>query len=68
MRKGAAMECCHGQAAMVCADNINSWWGVELLISLLKHTNEFILCENSMCDRCQHLGSMTNTAFAGNFK
>jgi hypothetical protein len=35
------MEHCRGQATMVCADHVNSWWGVELLISLLKHTNEF---------------------------
>ena len=34
------MERCHGQAAMVCADHVNSWWGVELLIPLLKHTNK----------------------------
>ncbi len=35
------MERCHEQAAMVCADHVNSWWGVELLIPLLKHTNKF---------------------------
>jgi hypothetical protein len=35
------MERCCGQAAMVCADHVNLWWGVELLIPLLKHTNEF---------------------------
>ncbi len=29
-----------GQAAMVCVDHLNSW-GVELLIPLIKHTNEF---------------------------
>ncbi len=32
---------CRGQTAMVCADHINLWWGLELLIPLLKHTNEF---------------------------
>jgi hypothetical protein len=40
---------------MVCADHVNLWW--ELLIPLLKHTNEFYLSLKSMCDRCQHLGS-----------
>jgi hypothetical protein len=38
---GAAMEHCCGQAAMVHADHVNSWWGVELLVPLLKYTNEF---------------------------
>ena len=38
------MERCYGQAAMVHADHVNSWWGVELLISLLKHTNEIYIC------------------------
>ena len=37
------MERCCGQAAIVCADHVNSWWGVELLIPLLKHTNEIHL-------------------------
>ena len=32
------MERCHGQAAMVLVDHVNSWWGFELLIPLLKHT------------------------------
>jgi hypothetical protein len=32
------MERCLGQATMVLADHVNSWWGVELLISLLKNT------------------------------
>jgi hypothetical protein len=36
-----ATERYHGQAAMVCADLINLWWGVELLVPLLKHTNDF---------------------------
>jgi hypothetical protein len=31
------MEHCCGQATMVHADHVNSWWGVELLIPLLKH-------------------------------
>jgi hypothetical protein len=35
------MERCCGQATMVHADHVNSWWGVEILIPLLKHTNEF---------------------------
>ncbi len=30
------MERCCGQAAMVHADHVNLWWGVELLIPLLK--------------------------------
>ncbi len=51
------MERCHGQAAMVCADHFNLWWGIKQLIPLLKPTNEFFLCENSMCDQCQYLGS-----------
>ena len=38
------MERCCGQAAMVHADHVNSWWGVELLIPLLKHTTEFYFC------------------------
>jgi hypothetical protein len=42
-RRGAAMECCHGQAAMVRVDHVNSWWGVELLIPLLKILINFIL-------------------------
>ena len=35
------MERCCGQAAMVLEDHVNSWWGVEILIPLLKHTIEF---------------------------
>jgi hypothetical protein len=35
------MERCRGQAAMVCVDHVNSGWGVELLIPLLRHKNEF---------------------------
>jgi hypothetical protein len=35
------MEPCCGQAAMVRADHVNLWWGVELLIPLFKHSNEF---------------------------
>jgi len=35
------MERCCGQAAMVRADHVNSWWGVEQLIPLLKQTNGF---------------------------
>jgi hypothetical protein len=42
-RRGAAMERCRGEATMVHMDHISSWWGVELLIPLLKHTNEFYL-------------------------
>jgi hypothetical protein len=40
-RRGAAMERCCGQVAMDYADHVKLWWGVELLISLLKDTNEF---------------------------
>ncbi len=43
------MERCCGQAAMVHADNINSWWEVELLIPLLKHTKYYYFCVKSMC-------------------
>ena len=43
------MERCCGQAAMVHADHVNSWWGVELLLPLLKHTNEFYLCVKIPC-------------------
>ena len=43
------MECCCGQAAMVHADHVNLWWGVELLIPLLKHTNEFYFCVKIPC-------------------
>ena len=43
------MERCCGQAAMVHADHVNSWWGVELLIPLLKHTKYYYFCELSMC-------------------
>ncbi len=25
-----------------CADHVNSWWGVELLIPLLKYTTDFV--------------------------
>ena len=57
------MERCCGQAAMVHADHVNSWWGVELLIPLLKHKKMILcVCENSMCDRCQHLGSVQRMA------
>jgi len=42
------MERCCGQAAMVHADLVNSWWGVELLIPLLKHTKYYYFCELSM--------------------
>jgi hypothetical protein len=52
------MERCHGQAVMVRADHVNLWWEVELLIPLLKHTNKFILCYNSICDQCPHVGSI----------
>ncbi len=38
------MERCHGQATMVRADHVNSWWGVELLIPLLNILINFILC------------------------
>ncbi len=43
------MERCCGQAAMVHADHVNSWWGIELLIPLLKHTNEFYFCVKIPC-------------------
>ncbi len=43
------MERCCGQAAMVHADHVNSWWGVELLIPLLKHTNECYFCVKIPC-------------------
>ena len=40
------MEDCCGQAAMVHADHVNSWWGVELRIPLLKHTKYYyFLCK-----------------------
>jgi hypothetical protein len=53
------MERCCGQAAIVCADHVNLWWGVDLLIPLLTHTDEFYFVANSMCGQCQHLGSCT---------
>jgi hypothetical protein len=43
------MEHCRGQAAMVYADHVNLWWGVELLIPLLKHTKYYYFCVKSMC-------------------
>ncbi len=43
------MERCCGQAAMVHADHVNLWWGVELLIPLLKHTKYYYFCVKSMC-------------------
>ncbi len=43
------MERCCGQAAMVHADHVNSWWGVELLIPLLKHIKYYYFCELSVC-------------------
>jgi hypothetical protein len=43
------MERCRGQAAMICADHVNLWWGVELVIPLLKHTNEFLFCVKNPC-------------------
>ncbi len=42
------MERCCGQAAMVHADHVNLWWGVELLIPLLKHTKYYYFCVKSM--------------------
>jgi hypothetical protein len=36
---------------MVHADHVNSWWGVELLIPLLKHTKYYYFCELSMIRR-----------------
>jgi hypothetical protein len=64
MEKGSrhgAVICC-GQAAMVHADHVNSWWGVELLIPLLKHTKYYYFCELSMCrpmptrGKCDQIG------------
>ena len=43
------MEHCCGQAIMVHADHVNLWWGVELLIPLLKQTNEFYFCVKIPC-------------------
>jgi hypothetical protein len=43
------MEGCPGQTAMVLADHVNLWWGVELLIPLLKHTDYYYFCVESMC-------------------
>jgi hypothetical protein len=43
------MERCRGQAAMVRADNINLWLRVWLLVPLLKHTEYYCFCEESMC-------------------
>jgi hypothetical protein len=51
------MERCCGQAAMVHADHVNSWWGVELLIPLLKHTKYYFFVNCPCVDRCQHGGS-----------
>ena len=36
-------------AAMVHADHVNLWWGVELQIPLLKHTKYFYFCVKSKC-------------------
>ena len=56
------MERCLGQATMVLADHVNSWWGVELLISLLN----IIIFVNFLCvDRCQHGGSGGNDSQNG---
>ena len=38
-----------GQAAMVHADHVDLWWGVETLIPLLKHIKYFYFCVKSMC-------------------
>ncbi len=43
------MERCCGQAAMVHADHVNSWWGIELRIPLLKHSKYYCFCVKSMC-------------------
>jgi hypothetical protein len=43
------MDRCCGQATMVHADHVNSWWGVELLIPQLKHINEFYFCVKIPC-------------------
>ena len=51
------MERYCGQAVMVHADHINLWWGVELLIPLLKHTKYFFFVNCPCVDRCQHRGS-----------
>jgi hypothetical protein len=61
------MERCWGQAIMVCLDHVNPWWGVELLIPLLKHTNEFCVCVKIPCVtdantwEVQSKGSLTTT-------
>jgi hypothetical protein len=34
---------------MVHTGHVNSWWGVELLIPLLKHAEYYYFCELSMC-------------------
>jgi len=47
-RRAGAKDCCRGQAAMVLADHVNSWWGVELLIPLLKPTKRYYFSELSM--------------------
>jgi hypothetical protein len=51
------MESCRGQAAIVCADHINSWLRVWLLVPLLKHTKYHFFVKNPCVDRCQHEAS-----------
>ncbi len=57
------MERCRGQAAMVHADHVNSWWGVELLIPLLKHTEYYYFCVKSMCRPMPTRGKSHHIAF-----
>jgi len=56
------MEHCCGQAVMVHADHANSWWGVELLIALLKHTKYYYFCELSMCRPMPTRGKYTTSS------
>ena len=48
------MKQCCGQAVIVCVDHVNSSWGLELLISLLKHTC-ILYCVEIPCVTNGHL-------------
>ena len=34
---------------LCCGQDVNLWWGVELLIPLLKHTKYYYFCVKSIC-------------------
>jgi len=44
---------------MVHGDHVNSWWGVELLIHLLKHIKYYFLCKIHVSTDAANMGEVT---------